>query len=271
MNCKNCGKPISDNEKFCTGCGAAQKREKTALGKKQIIAICVSGFAVLAIICVAVFLPRKKETKMTDTPKNPTVSENASDAAQPEKTADESDSRETVSEAAAHGSEVGVQNPSSETGALKPSSEIGKTDITQTAPSAAPETVSEQLKITDGYFYEYSLQDVFADEWRFFADGTCTVKMRPQSGLREYQPEYCTYTMNGNTVLINRGGSTVKWEFSPEEKCCYCYFRGGYSPDDNSILYRVTVFHSDSSLAQSEIDEGIKEYSGERKHIIRVS
>lgn len=263
MKCKQCGFKNGKDKNFCTNCGAALKKEKTGLSKKQIITIAVSGAAVFAVICAAVFLPRKKGAKSADVTENPAVSESSSDEMQSEKTTEESEVREASSE-------VGVQNSNSETGVQKPSSEAPKTDTVSDAPSSAPAAVSEQLKITDGYFYDYSLQDVFADEWRFYADGTCTVKMRPQEGLREYEPEYCTYTMSGNTVLINRDGKTVKWEFSPADKCCYCYF-SGYSPADAAESYRVTVFHSDNSLSQSEIDNGIKEYSGERKHITKVS
>ena len=263
MKCKQCGFKNGKDKNFCTNCGAALKKEKTELSKKQIITIAVSGAAVFAVICAAVFLPRKKGAKSADVTENPAVSESSFDEIRPEKTTEESEVREASSE-------VGVQNSSSEAGVQKPSSEAPKTDTVSDAPSSVPAAVSEQLKITDGYFYDYSLQDVFADEWRFYADGTCTVKMRPQEGLREYEPEYCTYTMSGNTILINRDGKTVKWEFSPADKCCYCYF-SGYSPADAAESYRVIVFHSDNSLSQSEIDNGIKEYSGERKHITKVS
>ena len=238
MKCKQCGFKNGKDKNFCTNCGAALKKEKTELSKKQIITIAVSGAAVFAVICAAVFLPRKKGAKSADVTENPAVSESSFDEIRPEKTTEESEVREASSE-------VGAQNSSSEAGVQKPSSEAPKTDTVSDAPSSVPAAVSEQLKITDGYFYDYSLQDVFADEWRFYADGTCTVKMRPQEGLREYEPEYCTYTMSGN--------------FS------------GYSPADAAESYRVIVFHSDNSLSQSEIDNGIKEYSGERKHITKVS
>lgn len=60
MKCKQCGFKNGKDKNFCTNCGAALKKEKTELSKKQIITIAVSGAAVFAVICAAVFLPRKK-------------------------------------------------------------------------------------------------------------------------------------------------------------------------------------------------------------------
>mgnify|MGYP002516360451 CR=1 FL=1 len=244
MKCEKCGFKNDKGKNFCTNCGAVLKK-KTVLSKKQLIIICASGLAVFAVICTAVFFLNKKEIKAEDTSKQPAALESSSQEKQTEKPSEESETQEIKSE-----SEVSEFSPE--------------------APSSVSETVPEQLKITDGYFYDYSPQDLFADEWRFFADGTCSVKMRPQTGMREYETEYYTYSMNGNTVLIYEGRSTLTWEFRPADKCCYYYYSWD-TPDGNSQRYRVTIFHSDNILSQSEIDNGIEEYSGKRTHIIKVS
>ena len=131
MKCKQCGFKNGKDKNFCTNCGAALKKEKTELSKKQIITIAVSGAAVFAVICAAVFLPRKKGAKSADVTENPAVSESSFDEIRPEKTTEESEVREASSE-------VGAQNSSSEAGVQKPSSEAPKTDTVSDAPSSVP-------------------------------------------------------------------------------------------------------------------------------------
>ncbi len=132
---------------------------------------------------------------------------------------------------------------------------------------------TDEIKITDGYFYEYSFQDTFADEWRFYPNGSCTAKMRPESGGTGNKAVTYTYSVDGNTVSINKDGRVVTWEFASADKCCYYYFYGsdGSSPDDVSVMYRLTIFHSENKLTQAEIIDGIKKHTGDCDHITIVS
>lgn len=131
---------------------------------------------------------------------------------------------------------------------------------------------TDEIKITDGYFYEYSLQDAFADEWRFYPNGSCTAKMRSESGGTGNKAVTYTYSVDGNTVSINKDGGAVTWEFAPADKCCYYYFydSDGSGPNSASVMYRLTIFYSENKLTQSEIISGIKKYTCDRNHIIKV-
>ncbi len=132
---------------------------------------------------------------------------------------------------------------------------------------------TDEIKITDGYFYEYSLQDTFADEWRFYPNGSCTAKMRSESGGTGNKAVTYTYSIDKNVVSINKDGQIIIWEFAPADKCCYYYFydSDGSGPDSASVRYRLTVFYSENKVSQAEIIDGIKKYTYDRNHIIKVS
>ena len=125
------------------------------------------------------------------------------------------------------------------------------------------ETQAEEFKITDGYFYEGSPQTTTLTEWHFNEDGTCSSKDRtPDVGdfvMQDGETEYHTYSIDGSNILINkeeRNGEirTTKWEFVPEDECCYYYF-SYYNPDGTFTGdYRLTIFHSDYMLSKNEIN-----------------
>lgn len=244
MKCGNCGFENSKDKKFCTECGARLETEGLTLRQKIVmsVSLAVALMLVLGLIFTVVFVSKNGRSKGEDFAVLESVSEPSSEV---------SSSSQDISSAEDVTSSEDIQ------------SQVLSSDT-------APEP--QKFSLTDGYFYEYSLQDTFADEWRFYSDGTCTAEMRSENGVGTHTSAEYTYSVNGNIVSINKEGQTVDWGFSPLEQCCYYYFYGsdGSSLDDASVKYRVTIFHSDNKLTQAEIDNGIDDYSREHKHIITL-
>lgn len=103
--------------------------------------------------------------------------------------------------------------------------------------------------ILKGAWYEYSIQDAFANEWVFFADGTCTSEMRGNDGLRKYDTVYATYSVEDDKVFIYQNGKEYEWEYDFDEDCCWLYFGTDYGS------YKLKIFHYAQKITQEKLDE----------------
>ena len=121
--------------------------------------------------------------------------------------------------------------------------------------------------LTNGAWYEYGYQDIFAYEWIFYDDGTCTRKMRlPGEARDEYiYTDKFTYSVEGNEVAVyseedDVNGYFRKWRYDENKKCCWYYFDMGY---DGSGIYKLKIFRYDQKLTQAELDQSFERNADE--------
>ncbi len=115
--------------------------------------------------------------------------------------------------------------------------------------------------ILAGVWYEYSPQDVFAYEWIFYDDGTCTRETRGEGGSNKSDTEYAIYSIDKNEVTIYEDGAESKWEYDPKEDCCWLYFVDEYGN------YKFKITHYDDKLTQEELDKTFCKVS---EYVVRV-
>lgn len=115
--------------------------------------------------------------------------------------------------------------------------------------------------ILSGVWYEYSPQDVFANEWIFYDDGTCTSEIRGEGGSNKSDTEYATYSINNNIVVIYKDGAEFEWRYDSNEDCCWLCFSDEYGN------YKFKIIHYDEKLTQEELDKTFYRVS---EYIVRV-